>query len=148
MKSLLTGPLMLGAFVVVARVVIERTGIMPQIAPYLSAAALTVLIAPVYFALKIVAKRMPRPYVTHLKATVLYAVLVRAMIIPVYWLAFFYKWPEARFAMPPDAGTGPLAGYVIVPFLTGIFWVFGSTVVGGILGILIIGIGSRLARGK
>jgi hypothetical protein len=146
MTSLLKTPLIIAAIVVVGRVIIERTNVVPQISNYLSAVVLTVLLAPLYFGLKIAFNRIPRPYATHLKATALYAVLVRAMILPVYWLAFYYGWPEQRFAIPPEAGTGPLAGYVIVPFLTAAFWILASIIVGGAIGALIIAVHQRVSR--
>ena len=145
MKSLLKLPLIVAVIIVVGRVVVERIGILPQFHNYFSAVALTVLIGPLYFGWKIAGDRMPRPYVTQFKTTVLYVVLVRAMLLPVYWLAFFYKWPEQRFLIPSEAGDGPLAGYVIVPFATAISWILASTLVGGGLGSLIIAIRRRVS---
>ena len=142
MKGLLKGPLIVAAVVVVGRVVMERLGAPQSVNDWISAAALTCLIGPAYFAMKIARSGAPRPYSTQLKATALYAVLVRAMLLPVYWLAFYLGWPEPRFFVPPDAG--PLVGYIALPFGTAAFWIVASVIVGGILGALIIALGRRL----
>lgn len=141
MKGLLKGPLIVAAVFVVGRVVIERMGGPQWLSDLVSTAALICLIGPVYFALKIAASGSTHPYRTHLKATALYAVLVRAMIIPVYWLGFYYGWPEPRFAVPP--GSGPFAGYVGVPFLTAASWILGAVIIGGAIGALIIAVRRR-----
>jgi hypothetical protein len=142
MKGLLKGPLIVAAVVVVGRVVTERLGAPQRLNDWISAAALTCLIAPAYFAMKIARGGVPRPYSTLLKTTALYASLVRAMLLPVYWLAFYFGWPELRFFVPPD--TGPLGGYITYPFGTAAFWIVASVIVGGILGALIIAVGRRL----
>jgi hypothetical protein len=136
MKGLLKWPLIVAAIVVVARVAIERLHGPHWMSAATSAVAFTVLIGPVYFALKISGDKLPQPYSTHFKATALYAVLVRAMLLPIYWLAFFYSWQDPRFAMPVDPS--PFAGYVAVPLVTAAFWILASVIVGGGIGALII----------
>jgi hypothetical protein len=146
MKGLLKGPLIVAAVVVVGRVVTERLGAPQRVNDWISAAALTCLIGPAYFAMKIARSGATRPYSTQLKATALYAVLVRAMLLPVYWLAFYLSWPEPRFFAPPDAG--PFMGYIALPFGTAAFWIVASVIAGGILGALIIALGRRLGYAR
>jgi succinate dehydrogenase hydrophobic anchor subunit len=136
MKGLLKWPLIVAAIVVVARVVIERLNGPHWLSAAVSAVALTVLIGPVYFAMKIAGNKLPRPYSAHFKATALYAVLVRAMLLPVYWLAFFHSWQDQRFVLPVDPS--PFVGYVAAPLLTAAFWILASVIVGGGIGALII----------
>lgn len=143
MNGLLRGPLILAAIVVIARVVVERAGAPLWMSNALSAVVLIVLIAPIYFAIKISGSGNPRPYSTHFKTTALYAVLVRAMILPAYWLAFALGWQDPRFAIPPELGNSALAGYVAVPLVTAVFWIIMATIVGGGLGSLIIAIRRR-----
>jgi len=138
MKGLLKWPLIVAAIVVVARVAIERLHGPHWMSAATSAVAFTVLIGPVYFALKISADKLPRPYSTHFKATALYSVLVRAMLLPVYWLAFFYGWQDPRFVIPEWVPPTPFAGYVGVPLVTAAFWILASVIVGGGIGALII----------
>jgi hypothetical protein len=145
MKGLLKGPLVLAAIVVIARVAVERAGAPLWLSNLLSAGVLICLVGPVYFAMKISSSRPPRPYGTHFKATALYAVLVRAMILPAYWLAFRFGWQDPRFAIPPEAGNSPLVGYVAVPFITAASWIVGAIVIGGGIGSLIIAIRRRSA---
>ncbi len=96
--------------------------------------------------MKIARSGAARPYSTQLKAPALYATLVRAMLLPVYWLAFYFGWPEPRFFVPPD--TGPLGGYIAYPFGTAAFWIVASVIVGGILGALIIALGRRMGYAR
>jgi hypothetical protein len=147
-KQLLKGPLIVGAVVVIARALIERTGGPLWLSNVVSSVALICVLAPVYFALKISRDRLPRPYSTHFKATALYAILVRAMILPFYWAAFFYGWGDPRFEVPPDSG--PFVGYVAIPFLTAAGWIVAAVIVGGGIGSLIIAVSrpSSLAATK
>jgi succinate dehydrogenase hydrophobic anchor subunit len=145
MKGLLKGPLILAAIVVILRVVVERAGVPSWMSNALSAVALICLVGPIYFAIKIAGSGNPRPYSTQFKTTALYAVLVRAMILPAYWLAFAFGWQDQRFAIPSELGNSALAGYVIVPGVTAIFWIITATIVGGALGSLIIAIRRRSA---
>ena len=144
MARLLKGLLIIAAIAVVARVLIERLGGPGWLSSIISTGLLICVIGPVYFALRVVNDRHPHPYRMQIAATAMYAVLVRAMIIPVYWLAFYYQWPEARFSMPvPDPG--PLVGYIVVPFATAAFWILGSVVIGGGIGALMIALRKRPA---
>jgi hypothetical protein len=142
MMRLLKWPLVVAVLVVVGRVFAEQAGLPDSINNLLSAVALHAVIAPVYFAIRIVTGGIPRPYLAQFALTGLYVVLVRAMLIPTYWLARLYEWPQPRFG--GVAGTSPFIGLVAVPFGTAAFWIFASLIFGGILGSLIIAVMRRL----
>jgi len=135
---LLKWPLVVAVLVVVGRVLAEQAGLPDSINNLLSAVALHAVIAPVYFAIRIATGGIPRPYLAQFALTGLYVVLVRAMLIPTYWLARVYDWPQQRFG--GVAGTSPLIGLVAVPFGTAAFWIFASLVFGGVLGSIIIAV--------
>lgn len=144
MKGLLKWPLILGAVVVVLRVLVEQSGAPDSVANLLSVVALHFLIGPVYFATRIAKSGVSRPYATLFKLVTLYVVLTRAMVLPTYWLARIYEWPQQRF----DGLAGPdvtlFTGYITIPFVTAAFWIIASVIFGGILGSIIIAITRRL----
>jgi hypothetical protein len=115
MKHLLKWPLIITAVIVVARVLLERFGAPPAVNNTLSVLLLTILIFPLYFAVRIAKSGEEHPYRMLLKTTGLYALLARAMIIPTYWFAHIYQWPEPRFegVVRPDVTT--FKAYVLTP---------------------------------
>jgi hypothetical protein len=146
MKNLLKWPSIVAAAVVVIRVICERSGVPESINNLLSIAFLVVLAGPLYFAIRIAREGMPHPYSTHLKATFLYAVIARAMVLPTYWLGYIYKWPQSRFGGVNGPDVPPFAGFVGVPVITGLIWVVGAMIIGGTLGCIVIALMSRFER--
>ena len=144
MKGLLKWPLIIAVIVVVGRVVAERAGAPSWISNGLSAAVLHLVIAPVYFAIRLGAPGIKRPYVTLLAAVAIYAVVVRLMVIPTYWLAYIYQWPEGRFSASQSGVVGegitPLMAYLVIPFGAAFAWVIGTVIVGSALGTVIIAV--------
>ena len=142
MKGLLKRPLILAAIVVVLRVLVEQSGAPDRVANLLSVVALHFLIVPVYLSIRIAKSGVARPYATLFKLVTLYVVLARAMVLPTYWLARIYEWPQPRFGglAGPDAFTG----YFTIPFATAAFWIVASVGFGGVLGSIIIAITRRL----
>lgn len=138
MKGILKWPLIIAAVVVVLRVVVEQSGTPDAIANLLSVVALHFLIVPVYLAIRIGKSEVSRPYATLLKLVALYVVLTRAMVLPTYWLARIYEWPQPRFAGLAGTDVTPFTGYIAVPFLTAAFWIVASIIFGGIVGAIII----------
>jgi hypothetical protein len=137
---MLKWPLIVAAIVVVGRVLAEQGGLPDSVNNLLSAVALHALIVPVYFAIRIAASGMQRPYVEQFKLTGVYVVLVRAMLIPTYWLARFLQWPQPRFSGLAGPDVSPFMGYIALPFGTAAFWITSSLIVGGILGSVIIAV--------
>lgn len=136
MKGILKWPLIIAAVVVVLRVVVERTIGSPILSNALSVAVLHTLLVPIYFAIRLAGSGVDRPYKTLLKLIFLNVVWTRAMVIPTYWLARIYEWPEQRF----DGVHGPNAfeGFIGVPFGTALSWIVGSLLVGGAIGSLVL----------
>jgi len=143
MKGIMRGPLIIAAVLIVARVVTEQLGMPDSINNLISVATFYVLIAPIYFAFKIAKSGVRRPYLTLLKTVALFAILARAMVIPTYWLAYIYQWPQTRFSWSQAGGTvgpevTPLMAWVLVPLGAMLVWIITSVVIGGAIGSLII----------
>jgi len=136
MKGILKWPLVIAVVVIVARVVYERRGAPPQVTNWFSSVAL-ILLLPLYFAVRIAISGVSQPYLEQFKTTAFYAIIVRAMVLVVYWAAFIFKWEEPRFG---GVSNNPSAfmGIVVVPGATALFWIIASLIVGGGLGSLII----------
>jgi hypothetical protein len=141
--GILKWPLIIAAIVVVLRVIVEQAGAPDVIANLFSVVALHFLIGPIYFAVRIAKNGMPRPYATLFKLITLYVVLTRAMVLPTYWLARIYHWPQPRFAGLSGPDVTPFIGFIAVPFVTAAFWIVASIVFGGVLGSMIIAIMRR-----
>ena len=146
MKGILKWPLIIAAVVVVLRVVVEQAGAPDAVANLLSVVALHFLIGPVYFAIRIARSGIPSPYTTLFKLITLYVVLTRAMVLPTYWLARVYEWPQQRFYGLAGPDVTSFRGYIAIPFNTAAFWIAASVIFGGILGSVIIAITNRAAR--
>ena len=141
MKGILKWPLIVAAVVVVLRVVVERMGVANSVSNYFSVVALHLVIAPLYFAIRIGTSGIRNPYITQIKLVALYVVLTRAMILPTYWLARIYGWQQDRFG--GLSGATPLVGYVAIPLGTAVAWIVMSLVVGSVLGVAVIFVMSR-----
>ena len=146
MKGILKWPLIIAAVVVVLRVVVEQAGAPNIVANVLSVVALHFFIGPVYFAIRIAKSGIPHPYTTLFKLVTLYVVLIRAMVLPTYWLARLYEWPQPRFYGLAGPDVTPFTGYIAIPLVTAAFWIFASVIFGGVLGSIIIAITNRVAR--
>ena len=150
MKGLLKGPLIIAAFLVVARVILERAGAPETVNNLFSVVVFYVLIAPLYFAFRIAKSGVERPYRTLLKTIALFTALARAMVIPTYWLAYAYSWPQLRFSVRGGGNVGPgvtpFMGYVGIPLVAAVVWILVSLVVGGGLGSILIALKRRSAK--
>jgi hypothetical protein len=74
-KTMLKWPLIIAAVLVIARVLSEQTGAPDTINNLLSVAVFYVILAPLYFAMRIARSDIPHPYTTQLKAVALFAAL-------------------------------------------------------------------------
>jgi hypothetical protein len=107
--------------------------------------ALHFLIGPLYFAMRVAKSGVARPYARHFKLVTLYVLLTRAMILPTYWLARIYGWPQPRFSGLSGPGVSAFVGYVVIPFATAGIWIVASVIFGGLLGSIVIAIYRRFA---
>jgi len=138
MKGILKWPLIVAATVVVLRVIVERAGAPSQISNLLSVAALTTVLAPLYFAIQIALGKKPRPYLMELQLVFVYAVCVRAMVLPTYWAARIFNWTESRFGGVNNPN--PIVGFLALPLLTAAFWIVVSMISGTIIGFATLAI--------
>jgi hypothetical protein len=138
MTGILKWPLIVAAVVVVSRVVMERAGAPGFVSNMLSIAALTTVLAPLYFGIQIALAKKPRPYLKLVQCVFIYAVCARAMVLPTYWLARIFRWPEPRFGGLADSA--PIQGFITLPFLTAAFWIAASMVSGCIIGFIALAI--------
>ena len=140
--GILKWPLIVAAIVVVLRVILERAGAPSAVSNLSSVVMLYLIIFPLYFAYKLANTDMPKPYVALLKIVAAYAILARAMVIPTYWLAYIYQWPEPRFAAANGGVVGgditPLFAYLLIPLGALVAWVIASLIIGGGLGSVLI----------
>ena len=99
MKGMLKGPLIIAAVLVVGRVILEQAGAPGSLNNVVSVVIFYVFIAPLYFAFRIANSGIERPYRTLFKNIALFTALARAMVIPTYWLAYYYQWTAPRFSV-------------------------------------------------
>jgi len=150
MKGILKWPLIIAAFLVVVRVILERAGAPEPVNNVFSVVVFYVLIAPLYFAFRIAGSGVAAPYKTLLKTTALFTALARSMVIPTYWLAYAYQWPQYRFSVGAGGNVGPgvspFMGYAGIPLLAAAVWILISLIVGGGLGCILIAVKRKSAR--
>jgi hypothetical protein len=142
---MLKWPLIIAAFVVVMRVIVERAGVPESISNLFSVVALHLVIVPLYFSIRIGLSTQPRPYVTQIKLVTSFVILARVMVIPTYWLAHILGWQQRRFG-GLGADTAPFAAYITIPFATAAMWIVASVVVGSALGSVVIAVISLVRR--
>ena len=149
-KNILKWPLIIAAIFVVTRVLLEQAGAPGWLNNLFSVVVLYVLIVPLYLSLQVAASGVARPFVTLLKWVALYAALARAMVIPMYWLAYHYQWSAPRFSVAQGGNVGPgvspIVGYVLIPLGAALAWIVASLVIGGGLGSVVIAIKRRHAH--
>ena len=138
LKGILRWPLIVAAIVVVLRVVVVRAGAPAAVSNLLSVAALTTVLGPLYFALQIGLARRPRPHWMLIQLIFIYVVCARAMVLPTYWAARIFNWPESRFG--GVNAPNPLVGFVALPLLTAAFWIGASMVSGSVIGFITLAI--------
>jgi hypothetical protein len=134
LKGILRWPLIIAAVVVVLRVVAERAGAPNAVSNALSVVALHTILGPLYFGLQVGLGAFPSPYSLLIKLIAVYAVSTRVMILPAYWLARIFAWPESRFAGLSGPNVSPFVGFIAIPLLTAGFWIVASLVVGSVIG--------------
>ena len=151
MKGMLKWPLIIAAVFVVARILLEQAGAPNGVNNLFSVVVLYLLVGPLYFAVRIANGGIARPYRALLKSTALYTALARSMVIPTYWLAYYFQWPAPRFSVAQGGNVGegvsPLMGYVGIPLVAALIWILASLVIGGGLGSIVIAVIRRMRSG-
>ena len=145
LKTILKWPLIVAAAVTVIRVILERMGAPYPIPSLFSVVMLHTILGPIYFAVRIGRSDIPKPYARQFALVAIYVVLARAMVLPTYWLARIFHWPENRFAGLWGPDVSDLVGFVIVPLVTALIWIVSSIIIGNAMGAVII---AALRRNK
>ena len=65
------------------------------------------------------------------------------MVLPTYWLARIYEWPQQRFNGLAGRDVTFFTGYITIPFGTAAVWIVASVIFGGVLGSIVIAITRR-----
>lgn len=137
LKSLIKGPLVVAAVLVVVRLLLEQAG-SPATVNNVFGVAWLYFIVPFYFAFRIAGSSEPKPYVALLKTLLLFVLLTRVLVAPTYWLAYAFSWEAPRFALEQGGvvgdGVTALQGYVVIPLRNLAIWTVAGTVVGMVLG--------------
>jgi hypothetical protein len=143
-KGVLKLPLILAALVTVLRLVVERSGAPDSVANLFSVVAIHLLLAPLYFAIRIAQSAESRPYVTQFKLTFVFVVLARAIVLPTYWLGYIFQWQQNRFV--GLIGASAFRGLIGEPLMTAAIWIVMSTIFGGVIGCIVIAVWRRVQK--
>jgi hypothetical protein len=147
MKGMLKWPLIVAAVVIVVRVVLEQAGAPAALTNLLSVVALFLVICPVYFAVQIANSGAARPFRTLLMLVPAYAALVRLMLVPMYWLAYYFQWSSFRFSVQGGGNVGegvtPLMAFIVIPLVQIAAWTVAAVVIGGGIGSIVLALKRR-----
>lgn len=137
-------PLILAVAIIIVRIVLEQMGASHTINNVFGVAWLYFLV-PIYFAIQIGAQTTASPYKNLLKANLLFAVYTRLMVTATYVLAYLLDWTAPRFQLDGGGGVGAgaLQGLLLIPSRNFVFWVVSATLVGMIIGSIVLAIRSR-----
>ena len=134
-------PILIALAVTVARALAEFAGLPNVVVMVLGVAWLHILF-PIYFAKRVLEMGFASPFVAMLKATVIWAVPVRAVIALTYVTGYVFQVQSTRF-QPGSLGplgeeTTPLQGFVMFPAINFASWMVGAVFLASITGGLTI----------
>ena len=142
-KSLIRVPLIIAAIIIVARIISEQAGAPPWLNQVFGVTWLYLLI-PFYFAVKITKSGEAKPFVTLLKTLAVFVLLSRILIALTYMIAFALSWSAPRFLVVNGGVVGegitPVEGYLLIPFQNLVLTTFAVTVIGMILGGIVMAV--------
>jgi hypothetical protein len=145
------GPLMnrglAAAFgIIVVRIGLELLGA-PESVNNIFGVAWLYFIMPVLFARRIAARADEHPFRALFQSVFLFALYTRLMVLCTYMLAYLFQWQAPRFSarMGGNVGgnTGPFMGLVVIPVRNAGLWIFFATVIGLIIGGIILALKKR-----
>jgi hypothetical protein len=146
MANKVTGGLMkagvlVAACIIVVRIILEQFGA-PESVNNIFGVAWLYLVFPALFALRISASGEPGPYKVLFKTLVLFVVYTRIMVMVTYMMAYLLKWQAPRFGIKMGGNVGPdvgaLQGLLVVPLRNALIWVVMATVLGMIIGGIVL----------
>ncbi|MFQ5628180.1 MAG: hypothetical protein ACE5I1_05415 [bacterium] len=138
-------PIFVAAGVVVIRLILELAGVTGWLPQVFGVAWLDILV-PIYLALKIADGGFDKPFLSIIKAMLMYAIPARVMVAITYILAYALEWRTARFALVIPENATPLQGYLTIP-ATGVgFGILSALVGAAVFGGLTLLIKQRMAK--
>ena len=142
-KSLIKVPLIIAAIIIVARIILEQAGAPPWLNQVFGVTWLYLLI-PFYFAVKIAKSGEAKHFVTLVKTLAVFVLLSRILVALTYMAAFALSWSAPRFLVENGGvvgeGVTPIEGYLLIPFQNLVLTTLATTVVGTILGGIVIAV--------
>lgn len=147
LSNLVKLPILVAAGVIVIRIVLEFANTPNGLTQIFGVAWLDILV-PIYLALKIADSGMEKPFLSTIKAMLLYAIPARLMVAITYILAYAFDWTLSRFTIVIGSNATPLQGYLTIP-ATGFAFGIVSALIGAIVfGGLTLLIKQRMAKPK
>ncbi len=144
MSSLIRLPLIIAAIVVVARVVLEQIGASPGVNQVFGVAWLYLLV-PIYFGVNLAAA--DSPYKSLFKTLLCFVAYTRVMVMATYIAAYQLEWTAPRFSVEGGGvvgeGVTALQGLLLIPIRNLLIWVVIGTLVGMIIGSVVVAVKRR-----
>jgi len=140
-RKLLRNGLIIAAIVIVVRIVLEQIGA-PEPVNMVFGVAWLYLIMPVLFGWSIASTHTAGRYKALFKDVFLFALYTRLMVAVTYMLAYLFRWSAPRFAESNGGPVGEnislLRGILLIPVLNAVTWIITATIVGMILGSIVL----------
>ena len=147
-QNMMKWPLIAAALLVVLRIPLELAGA-PGAVTNLFGVAWLYFLVPVYFGFKIAQGVDGSRFGVLFRKLLTFNFLTRLMVMPTYWLAFALGWSAPRFALQNGGvvgdGVSPFEGLLVVPVRNLILWTVLATVVGMIIGSVVLAVKNRSA---
>ncbi len=142
-RSLIKVPLIIAVIIMVARIILEQAGAPHGLNQIFGVAWLCLLI-PFYFAVKITKSGEAKPFVAFLKTLAVFVLLIRILVALTYTAAFALSWSAPRFLVEHGGvigeGITAVEGYLLIPLQNLVLTTLAITVVGAILGGIVIAV--------
>ena len=144
MSSLVRLPLIIAAIVIVVRVVLEQVGA-PSSVNQVFGVAWLYLLVPIYFGLNLAAA--DSPYKSLFKTLLCFVAYTRVMVMATYMAAYQLKWTAPRFSVEGGGvvgeGVTALEGLLLIPVRNLLIWIVIGTLVGMIIGSIVVAVKRR-----
>ena len=146
-----TGMLMKRGVIIALVIVVVRIGLellgAPNSVNNIFGVAWLYLIMPVLFAWRISAIGEASPFRPLFKEVLFFALYTRLIVWGTYMLAYLYQWEAPRFSVKMGGNVGgnagPFMGLLLIPLRNAIFWILFATLVGMIIGGIILRLNKR-----
>jgi hypothetical protein len=140
-RSVMKIGVIIAAILIVVRIALEQAGA-PESINNIFGVAWLYFVFPIFFAWSVAARCETGRYKALLKDVLLFAVYTRVMVMVTYALAYFLRWRAPRFSSAMGGTVGEnvslLSGVVIIPVRNALIWVLAATIIGMIIGSVIL----------